>query len=696
VVLYFLLRFTAMKKHLFILSLLFSFHPLLAQQAPEDSTGLLQTVTVNAYEQNRQLKEVSGAINYIGKSQLERFNNTSLLPALNTTPGVHMEERSPGSYRLNVRGSTLRSPFGVRNIKIYWNGIPFTDPGGNTYLNLLSYYNINSVEVIKGPAGSLYGAGTGGALLINSQPERWQQGVDVGYLHGTYGLHNLNAQVRLGSDDRRNIFGFSHLSSNGYRDHTNMDRKVFTWETQVKVNDRQQVQASVLYSDFWYQTPGGLTKAEYTSNSRAARPGADALNATIYTKNFLAGIGHTYRFSDHVTNNTTLYGAFSIINNPTFRNYEKRNEPHLGGRTVFNWNTAIDDTKLNISWGAEVQRGFFRTSTYLNKQGRADSIQTDDDLGAFTSMFFAQASVRFPGDWNVDAGASLNRMSVNITRTVPSFVHVKKIYHNGLAPRLAVSKKIIPELLLYASIAKGFSPPTTQEILPSTTVISTNLNAEEGVNYETGIKSSWFRQRLYVEVNAFYYRLQNAIVQRRDASNADYFVNAGSTKQQGLESQAWYQLLPNRKGFVSNARIWISHTWSDFHYRDFKQISNVTNDYSGKQLPSVAPHIVTAGLDLSTRPGLYTNITWYYSDPIALNDANTDMASSYQLLGGRLGWRTKFSRHIAADIFAGVDNAFNVRYSLGNDINAAAGRYYNPAAGVNYYGGITLKYSWSK
>ena len=60
-----------------------------------------------------------------------------------------MDERSPGSYRLNIRGSSLRSPFGVRNVKIYYDGIPFTDPGGNTYLNQLGFYNIQSVEILK-------------------------------------------------------------------------------------------------------------------------------------------------------------------------------------------------------------------------------------------------------------------------------------------------------------------------------------------------------------------------------------------------------------------------------------------------------------------------------------------------------------------------------------------------------------------
>lgn len=677
-----------------LLLLLFSVlstHIIAQETKATDSARALQPVIIKAYEQNRQLKEVSGAINFISRPQLERFNNTSLLPALNTTPGVHMEERSPGSFRLNVRGSTLRSPFGVRNIKVYWNGIPFTDPGGNTYLNQLSYYNVQSIEVIKGPASSLYGAGTGGAVLLNSQPDQWTQGADIGYGYGSYHLNNLYAQVRVGGEENRNTFGYTHQTSDGYRDHTRMRRDVATWETQLKINDKQTLQASVLYGDLYYQTPGGLTKAEYTGNPRAARSNADALQAAIYQQTFLTGLSHTWQINDRLENNAVVYGAFSLIKNPTFRNYEKRTEPHFGGRTVFNWQHPIAGTRLKVSWGAEAQRGFFNTKTFQNRQGRPDTLQTDDDINNWIYSLFVQAGWRLPGDWTLDAGISLNQSSITITRlSVPSFVPVKRTYSNEWAPRIAVSKKIIPELLLYASVAKGFSPPTTQEVLPSTSVISTGLNAEQGVNYEAGIKSSWLQQRLYVEANAFYYRLQNAIVQRRDASNADYFVNAGSTNQKGLESQAYYQLLPARNRLVTQARLWISHTWSRFRYHDFKQGST---DFSGKQLPSVAPHILTAGLDVSTRPGLYTNLTWYYSDPIALNDANTEIASSYQLLGARIGWRTRLAKRLGADIFAGGDNLFNVRYSLGNDINAAAGRYYNTAPGANFFGGITLKYT---
>src|SRR5688572_2888031 len=169
--------------------------------AQTDTSLTLEEVIIKAYEQNRTLEKIPAAINLVSRMRLERFSNTNILPALNSTAGVRMEERSPGSYRMNIRGSTIRSPFGTRNIKVYWDGIPFTDPGGNTYLNQLSYFNINSIEVIKGPAGSLYGAGTGGTMLINSQPDTRPAGADISYVYGSYQLNNLNAQVRVGEPD---------------------------------------------------------------------------------------------------------------------------------------------------------------------------------------------------------------------------------------------------------------------------------------------------------------------------------------------------------------------------------------------------------------------------------------------------------------------------------------------------------------
>ena len=120
-----------------------------------DSTQILENVIIRAYENNRKLIDVPAPISLVTNGDLNRYNNTNIIQSVNANPGVRMDERSPGSYRLSIRGSSLRSPFGVRNVKVYYDGIPYTDPGGNTYLNQLGFYNFQSVEIIKGPLYSV-------------------------------------------------------------------------------------------------------------------------------------------------------------------------------------------------------------------------------------------------------------------------------------------------------------------------------------------------------------------------------------------------------------------------------------------------------------------------------------------------------------------------------------------------------------
>jgi iron complex outermembrane receptor protein len=663
-------------------------------------TRPLREVMVKAYEQNRRLTEVNAPVSIVSKAGLNRFGNTSILPALNTNPGVRMEERSPGSYRLNIRGSSLRSPFGVRDIKIYWNEIPLTDPGGNTYLNELGFYNFQSIEIIKGTAGSLYGAGIGGAVLINSMPSVWQKGVSLDYSYGSFNTNSINMNSRMGDEDHRNIVSYSHQTSDGYRQQTQMRRDVASWETLLKASDRQTLHAYILYSDLYYQTPGALTLAEYNKDPRIARPGsatqpgAIQAKAAIFQKNFTAGFSNEYYFNDHWQNTTAVYGAYTDFTNPGIRVYEMRQEPHFGGRTVLQYKTEIGATQLQLNAGAEAQKGFFETRDYANKLGSPDTLQTDDRLGNWQYLAFAQADLKFHGGWTLTGGASFNKTAVTITRLTVQPVMGHTIgFDNKIAPRIALLKRITPDISLYASASRGFSTPTVQELEKTNGVVGPPLQPEDGIDYEVGTRGSFLQGKLFFDINAFFFHLKNTIVQRIDTNGVGYSINAGGTDQHGIESFVSYQLASSSHGFFSNARVWISHTWHDFHYRNFIQD---TSNFTGKRLPSVPPQSVVAGLDLSLQMGLYTNITYTYADKIALNDANSAFSGSYNLIGARLGYRKALTKKCKLDIFAGVDNAFNTRYSLGNDFNAAAGRYYNAAPGVNGFGGVSLNWLMGK
>lgn len=660
----------------------------------EDSVKVLENVIVNAFESHTELISTPASVSRVSGQDLNRFDNSTILQAINSKPGVRMDERSPGSYRLNIRGSSMRSPFGVSNVKVYFDGIPLTGPGGSTDLNMLGFYNVQSVEVIKGPAGSMYGAGTGGALLINSASESFRPGLSAAYTYGSYNMNNLNLNARLGNSEMQTSVDYQHINSDGYRDHTNMRRDVISWNSSIAKSENTRLSSHFYYSDLYYQTPGALTKAEYDANPRAARPkagifpSADEAKAAIYDQAFLAGISLQQKITSAWQNNTAVYGYYFRHNNPTFRNYTRRVEPNVGARTNFRYQKNIDNTVLTFNIGGEIQKSFITSRLYNNVNGAPGAMQTDDEVNYTQGFLFGQGRVQTINGWVLTAGASFNRSRVGFDRfNVTPAQSESRSFKSEIAPRLALMKKLNNTFAVYGSVERGFSSPASAELLPTSGVFNTKLHAESGVNYELGAKGNFVQNRLFFDISVFHYRLKNAIVQRQDAGGGIYYDNAGSTNQSGVESYISYAFLNSPYRFFNYGFAYLSHTWNGFKYDEYKQLAN---DYSGNKIAGVAPQTIAAGMDITTRPGLYGHLNYFYSDRIPLNDANSAYADSYHLIGLKLGYKVSLSAKSTLDFFTGVQNLLDETYSLGNDINAAGGRYYNVAAGRNFYGGIKV------
>lgn len=665
-----------------------------AARAQTDSAQWLQATEVKAFAQQRKLTDIPAAVSVIGKAQLNRFGNMSLVPVLNTQPGIRMEERSPGSYRMNIRGSSLRAPFGVRNVKVYYNDIPYTTPGGDSYFNQLGFTTISSLEIIKGPGSSMYGAGTGGVILLQSEPAKFNEGISMMASGGNWGTQNYSLALRGGNEKFQNHFNYQDQRSEGYRIQSAMKRKVLNWDLKAKTGEKGELSGHFLYSDLFYETPGALNRREFDSFPQAARPrvgatpGAVEARASIKQQTFFAGIQYRYQFNENWSEVTSLYGAFTRLRNPGIFNYSWTQEAHTGGRTHYEYR----NKRLTAQLGAEFQQGFTSARTFRNLNGNPDTLRTDDDVNNRSFIVLAQGTLEIGKGWLITAGVSLNQLRTQVSRLnrFPVTVNEKK-YSNEWAPRLALLKKLNPSVSVYASIAKGFSPPTTSEILPSSGILSTDLEAEQGWNYEAGSRGQFLNGRFSYDVNLFYFSLRNAIVIRRDALGRDFFVNAGSTKQQGIETALSYWFVSGKGATGKASRLWLSHTFYDFSYKNYQK---GTSDFSGKDLPSVPRHAFVGGLDLNHKKGLYCNITYTYTDPIPLNDANTDFSSAVHLLSTRLGWNKKWSTGLRTDFFISGENLTNADYSAGFDLNAAGGRYYNAAPLRSWMAGVIVE--WGK
>lgn len=653
----------------------------------KDTTITLQEITVRAFEYDRKLLEVPAAVAQIGERDFDRFNHTSFVPAINTIPGVRMEERSPGSYRLSIRGSTLRSPFGIRNVKIYFNGLPFTDPGGNTYLNLLDFNSIQQAEIIKGPGGSLYGAGTGGVLIMNSRlKDEDQTNIGVSLTGGTYGLlrYSLNAEA-ISSNTAFSI-QFSHQQADGYREQSKMIRDAIQVNGHIKASENSIVSLNLFYTDLYYQTPGGLNKAQYDEDPQQARPpagpnpGAVEQQATVYNKTFFGGVSHEYKWNNHWSNTTGIYGTFTQFDNPSIRNYEKRVENSFGGRT----NTQFKFLKGKLNFGAEFQQGFSPINVYDNNAGVIGALQSNDEINSMSAIVFSQIEFFLPHEFFLTLGGSLNLFHVNYDRLsdTPPF-HNKRNFDPEISPRIALLKKLNSNISIFGSISQGFSPPTVAELYPSTATFNDQLNPEKGTNYELGLHSTWLNNTFKFDVTGYSFQLRETIVVRRTSDGADYFVNAGSTSQKGIEVNVSYNGASEDRSISFSP--WLSYTYNHYRFSDYMQD---VNDYSGNELTGVPSSVLVGGIDFRMNAGLYGNINYTYTSELPLDDANTAFADPYNLLGMKIGYRFTLNKNFVIDVFGGVDNLLDEKYSLGNDLNAFGGRYYNAAPLRNFYFGI--------
>lgn len=646
-----------------------------------DST--LREVVVQAYVSGRPLSEVPAAVGYLDSAALNRFSNTSLLPAANMIPGVRMEERSPGSYRFSIRGSLLRSPFGVRNVKIYWNGVPLTDAGGNTYLNLIDFQAIDKFEVIKGPAGSLYGAGTGGVVLMNSLSKN-ERSIEVSSTIGNFGLLRYGAKVTFGNDKVTGSINYAHQQSNGFRENSSINRDFINANVKFLLSPKSTLAASLFYSDLMYETPGGLTPEQFEEDPSQARPAAgmfrsaEEQRASISNKTPFASLNYTRDWTTNFTSEINVFGFVSDFANPAIANYEERDE-HNGGVRITSSYRSPRGHKFSI--GTELQSFNSARNVYDNFYGSKGANQSSEELDALQGIVFSQADLQF-NNLFVTFALGLNQLKYSIERFAVDPIRRQSTFYNELTPRAAVLHKF-KFFSLYANVSRGFSPPSLAEVLPSTNVIYKDLKPEVGTSFEAGLKAS--QKRFEADLCVYQFSLKNTIVPRTIESGQEYFVNAGQTSQTGVELLLSWNATPKR--WLTMFKVWNSFSYNHYRFTEY-EINN--ENFAGNKLTGVPPLVNTTGIDLTVFKNGYLNATCNFVDRIPLNDANTFFADSYLLVSYRLGWKFQINS-TSLELFSGVTNLFNEVYSLGNDLNARFGRYFNAAAPRTSFVGLTCR-----
>jgi iron complex outermembrane receptor protein len=327
----------------------------------------------------------------------------------------------------------------------------------------------------------MYGAGTGGVVLLNSRMAGYKENsISLGSMVGSYGLTETNLTYRNQSDQVNSTLQVSHQQSDGWRDQTATTKDIANYTASFIVSPKQTISTNIFYSDLYYQTPGGLTLAQMTANPRQSRPAAGVnrsaaqQQAALYIKTMYAGFSNEYHFSEAWSNTTSFYTSGTRFRNPSILNYQRKTEQGIGGRSV----TQYQHKNFQLHIGGEFQYGFTSTRTFGNKFGVADTLQFDDEIAAKQYNIFLQSEIKITKNLILDAGLSYNNYGYDFARLNRRPVkEVQKNFDPVVVPRISLLQKIGSSYSVYATVSSGYSPPTIDEIVPSSGVFNDLLNA---------------------------------------------------------------------------------------------------------------------------------------------------------------------------------------------------------------------------
>ncbi len=159
-----------------------------------------------------------------------------------------------------------------------------------------------------------------------------------------------------------------------------------------------------------------------------------------------------------------------------------------------------------------------------------------------------------------------------------------------------------------------------------------------------------------------------------------FFRNTGESSRLGVETRL---ATPEWKGLRGE----VSYTYSDFEFEKF--IVDAVN-LKGNVFPGIPTHRWEGLLRYAHHYGFFGQLHVQRVGSFFVNDINSAANQAYYLGQLLAGWSRHY-RWLEGSIFIGVNNLFDERYNANTRINAAFGRYFEPGAPINVFGGLRIR-----
>lgn len=278
----------------------------------------LNEVVISATQFNEKLVKIPAAVHAISSEQLQRNDETMIMPVINRMPGIMMESGSLNTNRLAIRGIGSRTPYGTNRVRVYFDEIPLTTGEGESTIEDIDINALRRVEIIKGPASGIYGAGLGGTInLLSASPEYLETKATARYTVGSYGLNNKQFSFAHGMDNGSLNISLNDLHSDGFRENSEYDRQSVTISSSL-YSDNDDFSVSFLGSFINLQAfiPSSLNREGFENSPESAPTHwLNSKGHEAYIKAF-TGFSTRYRITDRLTNYSGVFVSFRDADEP--------------------------------------------------------------------------------------------------------------------------------------------------------------------------------------------------------------------------------------------------------------------------------------------------------------------------------------------------------------------------------------------
>ena len=651
-----------------------------AEIEQKDSIILLNEVVIGSYQVNTRLQKVPGSITLLEKKDINISDGNNFNTALHSVPGIYMHSGTYGTSRIVIRGVGSRTPYNTNRIKSYLNDIPITSSDGISTPEDIELMNINRIEIVKGPASTLYGSGLGGNVNMYTSNENikslsalMQYGsfntLKAG-LNGNFGKGNFNASGNI-----------NHLQSNGYRENNDF-RRTSLLTTGQWSQSSHSIAYTLILMDVNAGIPSSIGKTTYENSPQSAAANWKAIEGFKKVQKGISGVTLSNSLSSAWSNRLTAFGKW-------IDSYEKRPFNNLDdGTTSFGLRNRVNfhSEKWDVAAGFE-----FVNDTYKWLLDKNDALINKNSENRNQLNIFGLAYFRPNEKWNISAGASLSKVNYKLTDQFPENGDQSgtRNFPVIFSPRVGVNYAPNHQIAFYASAGHGFSMPSPEETLLPEGDINKDIRPEQGIQTEIAVRMNLFGGKTLLDAAVYQINLTNLLVTKRLTEDIFTGINAGKTRHRGIELMLKQQIFASGI-FPGNLIMNANYTLSDNSFIEFTDNDII---YNGKKLPGIPSSVAQAGLNWEPIDDLLIQSQFLLVGSQYLNDANTGTSDGYFTIQLKSSYQISIPKLGEIEIFNGINNLTDARYASMISVNALSvggnePRYYYPGLPRHFYGGI--------